>query len=107
MRAGNLKNLIAIEERVENQDAYGEAIPTWTEVFRTKAGIYPTRGTEGYMSAEKHAFATHEIEIRYRGGVTPKHRIRLIRDGRVFDIISTLNIAERNKTLKIIVKESV
>ena len=105
MRAGTLSKLLSIEKRVEVQDDYGEAKPTWTEVAKVYGSIYPVRGTERYMSMEKHATATHEINIRFTKTISAKHRI--VYDGREFDILSVLNVAERNKQMKIIAKESV
>lgn len=105
MRAGLLNKLLSIQERVETQDSYGEAKATWQEVAKVYGSIYPVRGTERYMSMEKHATATHEINIRFMQNISAKHRI--VYDGREFDILSVLNIAERNKQMKIIAKESV
>jgi len=105
MRAGLLNKRISIQERVETQDSFGEAKPTWTEVLSTFASIYPVRGTERYMSMEKHATATHEINIRFTELISPKHRI--VYQGRAFDVVSVLNLGERNKQLKIIAKENV
>lgn len=104
MRAGQLKHLLSIERVTEIQNSFGEPVREWQEVSKAYGAIYPIRGIERYMSMEKHAKATHEINIRYIS-ITPKDRI--IYQNRVFEIISILNLGERNRQLKIIVEEQV
>ncbi len=105
MRAGQLKHLLSIERVTEIQNSFGEPIKEWQEIAKVYGSIYPIRGIERYMSMEKHARATHEINIRYISSITPKDRI--IYQNRVFEIISIFNLGERNRQLKIIVEEQV
>jgi len=107
MRAGALQYLIEIQQQIEANNEFGEPIVTWQKMANRYASIRPIRGTERYISLEKHAEVTHEIEIRYLADsrFSPKCRIKF-RD-RIFDIISILNIGERNKQVKILAKEQV
>jgi len=103
MRAGNLSKLVSIGHSIEAIDAVGGVELVWTEYSKAWASITPLRGTEKWVSAEKHATATHAIRIRYIAGVTPSMRIEY--NDRVFDILSAINVGERNKMIDIVAKE--
>ena len=105
MRAGALNKLISIERWIETDNPFGEPVTTWQEQTKAYASINPSRGTEKYISAEKHAEVTHIIEIRYIPNITPKNRI--VWSDRIFKILSTIDIGERRKRLKIVAKEEV
>ena len=103
MRVGPMKHLGSIEEYVETTDSVGGVVKTWSLFSKVWCSISPLRGDERYVSAEKHATATHKVTTRYIAGVNPK--MRLVVRGRTFEIISALNIGERDKTMQLVVKE--
>ena len=103
MRVGPLNRLITIEQRAQTRDALGGVVDGWIEFTKAWAAINPVSGSSRYVSAERHSEATHQITVRWVSGVTPKMRVKY--GTRVFEIISALNIAERNKQMIIIAKE--
>lgn len=105
MRAGILNKKISIMRWIETDNPFGEPVTNWEEQTKAYASINPIRGTEKYLSHEKHAEVTHEIVTRYIPNVTPKNRIDWC--GRIFDIVSVIDIGERRKRLKIKAKEQV
>ncbi|MDD5406009.1 MAG: phage head closure protein [Sulfurovaceae bacterium] len=103
MRIGPLNRLITIEQKAQTRDALGGVAAGWSEFTKAWAAINPVSGSSRYVSAERHSEATHQITIRWVNGVTPK--MRVVYGIRVFEIISALNIAERNKQMIIVAKE--
>ena len=105
MRVGRLRHLCTVEHYTETVDAVGGVTKQWDEYAMIWCAIDPLRGDEKYFSAEKHAEATHQVTSRYLDGVNPK--MRLLCRGREFEIISVINIGERDKMMKFTVKEDV
>lgn len=105
MRVGKLRHLASIESYTEAPDGFGEVVKSWTKFSDIWCSIKPINGKEKYVSAEKHATATHEVMSRFIDGVTP--RMRLVDGTRVFGIISSLNVNEESKMMQLIVEEKV
>ncbi len=103
MRVGSLRYLVSIEDYTESDNDYGEEIKSWSRYVYAYARISPLSGTEKYISAEKHATATHQITIRYVSGVEPK--MRIVFGERIFEIVSVINVGERDKMMQLIVTE--
>ncbi len=106
MRAGKLRHPITIEQPTDTQGStYGQAGLTWTTFKRTRASIEPASGKEQIGADQVQAGVTHVVGMRFIPGVTTKMRIAF--GTRVFSIISTLNIQERNRELKLMCMEEV
>lgn len=84
--AGKLNRRIAIQARVQKQDAGGQPLDDWVEAAKvwswpkTQTGMGVTRNTgnvHGVVSA-------YSFRIRYRPGITDD--MRVIHDGMVFAI---------------------
>ena len=103
MRVGKLRHLGSIEDYTETVNSFGETVKTWSEFSKVWCDIRPLNGNEKYVSAEKHATATHQVIIRYLAGVNPK--MRLVARGRTFEITAVLNINEQDKMMQLIVEE--
>jgi len=103
MRTGTLRHLGSIEVYTETVDAVGGVTKVWTEFSKVWCAINPLRGDEKYVSAEKHARATHQVTMRYLHGVNPK--MRLLCRGREFEVIASINVGERDKMMQLLVEE--
>lgn len=104
MRAGNLNHLITVEAYTEAVDSFGGSSGgSWATFGQAWASILPLNGTEKYVSGEKHATATHKIKMRFLSGLNPKMRIKA--RGRTFEIISVINVGERDREMQLIVEE--
>jgi len=101
---GQLRHRLDVEVSVEEIDTFGQPIPTWTAVHENvKAFVEPLTGRELFTARQLHADVTHRISMRYATGITPKHRIMF--GEREFDILSILNLGERNLIIEIMAKE--
>ena len=105
MRAGRLRHRVVIQEPDNCVDAYGGPSHGWSDVARVFADIRPVRGQERLETLQVSADVTHTVIMRYRSGVTPKMRIRY--GTRLLNVISVLNVGERNKQLELLCSEQV
>ena len=104
MRVGSLRHRVTIQSYTESTDSFGGVTQSWFEYSKAFANIVPLSGTEKYVSKEKHATSTHQITIRYIAGIYPN--MRITHQDRVFDIVSVINVGERNKMIQIIAEET-
>lgn len=105
MRAGKLRERIAIQQFTETQNAIGEPVKTWGTFASVWAAIIPLSGDEFFQSGQRNANVSHRIEIRARSGVNAKHRVAY--KNRVFRIEAVLNIDERDREMHLFCEELV
>ncbi len=100
MRAGALRHPIVIEEVTsEARDAVGGVTPTWTTFASPWSAVQSGAGREFFAAKERHGTISHLFIIRQLDGITPKMRVSF--DGRVFDILSAINVDERDRATHI------
>jgi len=103
VRAGQLRDRIAIQTLDTTRDAMGGQPTSYTTVATVWGGIRPLNGRETFSAQAADADVTHEITIRRYEGLTPKHR--LYHDSRAFNIESIRNIEERDRLMVCVCKE--
>ena len=101
----NLNHSISVELRGQAQDDTGQRRETWQQGERVFASIRPLTGRELNSTSGRHAEVTHAIILRAGPRVAPRDRITYA--GRVFDIVSVLNVEERGRYLKLMTTENV
>lgn len=84
-------------------DGMGGRSVDWVDEFTTWGSIRPARAQEIFTAQQIEHEITHEIKMRYRTGISPQ--MRIVFEGRVFDITSLLNTVEADKELRIMVRE--
>ena len=99
IRSGQLRNYATIEQLKGTVSSSGEPLNDWSHVWSGRIAIYPVRSIERENLGKVEAKATHRIAMRWRAGIKPSMRIRF--DGRAFDIISIVNVEERNRRLEL------
>lgn len=102
MKSGKLDRRITIQNRIETQNSFGEAVISYGTFATVWAEVLPLSGRELFTAAQTFPEAQLKVRIRYLAGVTEKHRI--LHDGVSYDI---LHIAEmgRREGLEILVKK--
>ena len=103
MNAGDLRHLITIETPTITQGDYGEPTVVWSTFKTIRVSIEPLRGREFFDSEKFNSEVTHKIKMRYLGGLTSKMRIKF--GTRYFNILSVININERNRELHLMCAE--
>jgi SPP1 family predicted phage head-tail adaptor len=96
---GELRHRLTIER--SSQDADGETV--WTPVDTVFAAIVPTSSGETTAGAAATGTASHRIEMRWRGDISSRDRLR---DGdRIFRIVATRDLDERHRRLVVFAEE--
>lgn len=95
---GRLRHRLTLEAASRTPDGGGGAVETWTSVAQVWGRIQPTGATEIAGADGLGGRISHEITLRYRAGVTPA--MRLISNGRRFEILAVMDIDERRRWLK-------
>jgi SPP1 family predicted phage head-tail adaptor len=100
MRAADLRHRVSIQQRSVEQDSFGGQSDVWTEVLTVWAHIQPLNGRELMAAQAVQSETTHSITLRYN---TPFSRpadvtkLRIVWNGRVFNIGASINEDERNR----------
>ena len=102
---GALRQRMRLEQQIRVSDSAGGAVVTWTLIGEVWGSLDPLSGSEGVDSGAIQGRVTHEIWLRYRGGVTPG--MRLVLGSRIFDVQSAVDMGERHRHLRCLVEERV
>ena len=103
--ASRLRKRIVLEQPLSQADGAGGLTLSWQEFATIWAEILPRRASENLFAGQLENRASHKIMLRYLAGIDTKMRIKF--GTRYFNIISILNVEERNKMLEISVEEVV
>ena len=97
--AGKLRHSIEWQKEQTVPDGAGGVTRSWVKVTDARALVNPMTGNERWQSMRTEANITHKIFMRYTTGLTPA--MRIVFNGRAFQVKAILNIEERNKWLEI------
>lgn len=112
--SSSLRHRITLQEEIRTPDEGGGYIRSWQDVAELWAEIIPYAGTgnfsrgsgkERVAGGQMQAENSYRLILRYREGVTTL--MRIIFDGRVFNIRSVVNVNERNEILELWIQEGV
>jgi len=107
VRAGDMRHLVRLEARSTVQDSVGEQLDSWTLVCERRAAIQRTPGTETFGAQARQGRVPTVFRLRYPVDVSPPvgPEMRLIHDGRVYDVVGAVDQAGRKEELVIIAEE--
>ena len=110
MRAGKLRHRVSIETESSTSDGMGGYTSGgWTALTgmsSVPAQIMPLSSKEQLDAMKLESVITNKIRIRYRAGITSKHRI--VFGSRIFNIKGApINYDEKNVSLDLLVTEDV
>lgn len=95
IESGKLRHRVDIQAHAETRNAIGETLLTWSTSVTRWAQVRPLSGKELEHARQIDSRTTHKIVIRYYGDLSYSNRF--LWKGRKFNIISLLNILERDK----------
>ncbi len=105
MDIGRTNKRITFCRYEEKENALSQTEQVLTEVKAVWASVEPTRGRE-YQEAQRiRPELTYKITTRYHKGITPDMLIKF--GERYFNIVSAINVRERNEMLEMICTEKV
>lgn len=93
-----LRHRVTLEQLARADDEGGGYDETWVEVVTLFADVRPIGGTERVEADRLEGQITHEITLRFRQGVVPAMRFR--KGARLFQVLSVINVEERDRWLK-------
>ncbi len=78
LAAGKLDKRVTIQERRSTDDGGGGEDITYADLATVPASVSPGTGREFVNAQQLTPELTHMVVMRYRDGVTPKHRLRYV-----------------------------
>ena len=108
LRAGALGQRITLQQRTLAQDATGGQLATWTDVATVWAEVVPLSGRELIAAQAVASETSHQITLRWQPVFAdPKTvaALRVVYNGRLFNINAAINEDERNRMLTLLVSE--
>lgn len=107
MRAGKLRHKINIERPGTAEDSTGATVASPYTVFLNNiwadVSPAPMSGREQVAGQQTKNPITHEVRVRYRAGITSA--MRVVFDGRYFNIMAIVDKEERNVELTLMCEE--
>lgn len=104
MNPGRLRHRVTIQKSQISQDELGNNIETWIDWATVWANIRPVSGREYFQAAATNSEDNVRINIRYRSGIDPL-RMRVVYNGRTFNIISAIDLNERRREIEMVCQE--
>ena len=101
--AGALCRRITLQQRSATLDSWGQQVTTWSDLVTAWASIEPLEGRELVTAQALRAETTHKVTIRYRAGITTA--MRIVYQGRIFNILSSLDDAMNHVMLQMLCSE--
>ena len=103
IRRGDLRHLITIKTVTKVADGMGGYTETEADFLTCRAAIWPVSAKEELQSDQVEMKVSHRIRIDWQSGVLPSMMIYF--GTRKFEIISVINIDERNIILDLLAIE--
>lgn len=101
-----LRHIVAIQYLAAGspqQLANGEPNTEWVDLLpAVSASIEPLRGRELFAAQEHQADVDVRVRVRYREGIEPT--MRVVHEGRVYDIRAVLDAELRHRELELLTK---
>jgi SPP1 family predicted phage head-tail adaptor len=100
MRSGRLRHAATIERQSTTPDSFGQLVDTWSTIAHRTVSVEPLNGREYFNASGESSEITTRIRMRYdedTAEIKPFDRIMI--DGRTYDIVSVINVQQRNREL--------
>lgn len=109
LSAGTLRKRITLQQQSPSVDSYGQQSLTWTDVATVWASVEPSVGRELMAAQAVSLEQPTTITIRWQPVfASPKAvaAMRVVYNGRIFNLHSVENEAERNVLLTLVASEA-
>lgn len=90
-----MDRLATVQTPTESANGIGEPILTWSDFATRWIAIVPLTGNEQMTAMAQEGSVTHRIRMRYTTGMKPK--MRLISEGRTFEVMSVVERGRREE----------
>jgi SPP1 family predicted phage head-tail adaptor len=104
MMAGSLNRRVTLQSKTVSQDATtGIVTEGWADVATVYAKIQPLGGRELELAKAIASEVTYQIDVRYRPTLTAA--MRLVYEGRYFNIHAVIDVDMKHEVLQIMCSE--
>ena len=93
--AGKLRERVTIQQAAEARNSLGETTLSWATFTERWASVEGVSSREALELGQADVSLTHRVRMRYVDGMT--HNMRLLWRGRVLEIVSLLEYANRSE----------
>lgn len=100
MRAGKMRELVEIQSKSVTRAADGGEVVSWSTYASVYAQVQPIGGREYAAIRMAQSDITHRFRIRYLSGVATT--MRVVWDGRPYDIAEAINVDARDAQLELL-----
>lgn len=100
MRAGELRHRVTIQQFTAARDAVGGETKTWSDLATVYAAALPISGREYVALRQAQSDITIRFRLRYRSGINTG--MRVVWDGRNYDIVEAINRNGRDQELELL-----
>ncbi len=100
-----MRHKVTLQQKILTEDGAGGYSTAWEDVATLWAQITPLRGSETTSGGKISAPSSHRFRVRYSS--TVQADMRLLFDGRTFNIRAIQNTDEKNHMLEVLVEEDV
>lgn len=104
MRAGSMRERLTFQKKVETRSSFNEGVVSYEDHCTVWGSITPNSGRKYYEALQSTSEVKGEIRIRPRSDIEPTMRIKY--GNRYLEIVSIVNIQERNRELLIYYREN-
>jgi SPP1 family predicted phage head-tail adaptor len=103
--ASRLRQRIMIQQPDNTSDDAGGIVKSWADLSPAWAEIEPLSAGESFQAERMQSATIHRITIRFRDDVTTA--MRILFEGRIFNIRAITNLLERDILLELLAEEGV
>jgi SPP1 family predicted phage head-tail adaptor len=103
MSSGEMRQRISIQKKVVGRDSFGAEAITWSQLAEVWATAEPLRGQEYLEARRLQSDLDIRFRIRFREGIVPS--MRVVYNGRTFDIVSAIHVKEMRREIQLMCKE--
>jgi len=104
MNIGKMRHRLILQQPVSSQNTMDETVVTWTDMATVWGQIDPATGSWYFQAKQANSNVTGRVHIRYRSDIDPTWRIQY--GTRYLNIVSIINVDEKNRELLIMYSES-
>jgi SPP1 family predicted phage head-tail adaptor len=95
IRSGDMDRLATLQSPADSTNSIGEPVLTWSTFATRWIALLPLSGNESINAMANQGVVTHRIRMRYTSGLKPK--MRVVAEGRTFEIMSAVERGRREE----------
>jgi len=95
IRPGEMRERVTVQQATPTVNSIGESTLTWNTLTTVWAAVNGVSSSEALVDGQQESRITHRVRLRYISGL--KHTDRFLWRGRILQIVSLLEYANRSE----------